>query len=130
MVIGVWISYRTAEGLVDRDYYEKGKVWFNAKSDEVDLGLTVSGPGKLKTGHNQLAITLRSHSKPLTGATIAVFLGRVPATTFDRTVGLRETAPGLYEAEVELPSAGKWLLRADLVTGKLKTERSWFIDVN
>ncbi|NTV02100.1 MAG: FixH family protein [Chlorobiaceae bacterium] len=129
MGCGIFFAYRNAEGLVETNYYERGNNWFQAKKEERRIGLEVVKPDSLALGDNRVRLVLRGHGRPLRQADVRLFIGNVSSSAHDLTLPMRETGPGVYEANAVVPSKGKWLLRMDLAAGKLKTSRSWFFDV-
>lgn len=52
---------------------------------------------------------------PLAGLTVAGVIGRPVSAAHDRPLAFRETAPGIYVADVEL-AAGDWRLEAEAVS--------------
>lgn len=130
MITGVTVAFRNAEGLVEPDYYLKQNDWFRQKGEERQLGLEVKRPESIRRGDNELTFVLTEQGTPLSHADVKVFVGNVSNKEHDLTIAMRETAPGAYRAQLNVPSKGKWLVRLDLTAPKLKTSRSWFYDVN
>jgi nitrogen fixation protein FixH len=130
MACGVTIAYRSAEGLVENNYYEKGNGWFQTKAAERQLGFEVGRPERLVQGSNDLRLTLSSHGRPIDGASVNIFVGNVSSKQYDLAHPMRETAPGVYQTSAVIPARGKWLVRMDLASKQLNTSKSWFYDVN
>jgi hypothetical protein len=130
MISGLMVAYRNAESLVEPDYYRKQHDWFHQKSEERRLDLKVRKPGTLSVGSNEVTFVLTEQGKPLRNARVRLFIGSVSKSDHDLTIAMRETATGVYTATVPVPSKGKWLVRMELDSDKLKTSRSWFYDVN
>jgi hypothetical protein len=129
MIIGLTLAFRNAESLVEPDYYRKQNDWFHQKSEEKRLGLDVRPPASLSTGDNEVAFVLTEQGMPLRNARVKLFIGNVSKSDFDLTRPMHETSPGVYAAELSVPSKGKWLVRIELESGQLKTSRSWFYDI-
>ncbi len=129
MGCGIYVAYHNAEGLVETNYYERGNGWFRTKEQEERLGFSVRKPDSLSAGRNAVRFVLTEHGQPLQQATVKLFVGNVSTPVHDATATMRETSPGVYEADALIPSKGKWLLRMDLAATELKTSRSWFFDV-
>ncbi len=130
MASGLTVAFRNAEGLVEPDYYLKQNGWFRAKTEERRIGLQVVRPESIRQGENELTFVLTEHGKPLTNAAVKLFIGQVQNSAQDVTFVMRETAPGIYKATVDVPARGKWLVRIDLSSNNLNTSKSWFYDVN
>jgi hypothetical protein len=129
MVIGLTVAFRNAESLVEPDYYRKQHDWFRQKSEERRLGLDVRPPLTLSTGKNRVTFVLTELGKPLSKARVHLFIGNVSKSDLDFDCPMRESSPGVYIAEATVPAKGKWLVRLELDSDHLKTNRSWFYDV-
>ena len=129
MGTGIYVAYRDAEGLVDKNYYEKGKSYFDAKTAEEKLGIAISKPLTLKQGSNEVRIGVTSHGKPLEHARLRLFIGNLSSSAYDSTLTMRELNPGIYQANAVIPFKGVWLLRADLAEQQLVISRKWFFDI-
>jgi nitrogen fixation protein FixH len=130
MGTGIYMAYSREEGLVDENYYEKGRDYFRAKSLEQQLGLAITAGNPLRKGTNDIDISVTSHGKPFEHAALTLFIGNVSTKGFDRTLNMQEQSPGNYHAVAAVPSGGKWLMRVDLEKNSLSTNRKWFYDVN
>jgi|GEM_PF-245908 len=131
MGTGIYFAYRDAEGLVDNNYYENGKSFFQSKAAEQKLGIVISRPGTLKPGSNEIRIEVSSHGKPMEHASVRLFTGNLSTAGFDSTIFMREFKPGSYQAITKIPFKGVWLVRIDLEQKPqhLKTSRKWFYDI-
>lgn len=131
MGTGIYFAYRDAEGLVDNNYYETGKSFFQSKAAEQKLGIAINRPDTLKQGSNEIRIDVTSHGKPLEDATVRLFTGNLSTTGFDSTIIMRELRPGSYQAIADVPFKGVWLVRIDLEQKPqhFKTSRKWFYDI-
>jgi nitrogen fixation protein FixH len=130
MGTGIYLAYSHEEGLVDDNYYEKGKNYFNAKSQEQHLSLAISSQQPLKLGGNDICISVTSHGKPFEHAALSLFIGNVSTKDYDRSMKMQERSPGNYHAEAAIPAGGKWLMRVEIEKNNLSTNRKWFFDVN
>jgi len=129
MISGLVAAFRNADGLVEPDYYLRQSSWFREKTEERRIGLEVRRPASIRTGENELTFVLTEHGNPLTKAAVKLFIGKVQSSGQDVTHAMRETAPGIYKATVDVPARGKWLVRIDLSSNNLTTSKSWFYDV-
>lgn len=129
MASGLTIAYRTAEGLVEPDYYARQARWFSEKAIERHIGFRVQPPEALARGGNEVTFIVTQRGRPLEKAVVALFIGKVSDKEHDLTIAMREKAPGIYTAQATVPSTGKWLVRMELSNDQLKTTRSWFYDI-
>jgi nitrogen fixation protein FixH len=129
MGCGIYVAYRDAEGLVDKNYYEKGNRYFAAKAVEKKLDIAISEPGALKKGSNEVRISVTSHGKPLEHANLSLFVGNLSSTGYDATLTMQEEAPGIYQATTTIPFKGVWFIRIDLIKQQLAATRKWFFDI-
>jgi len=130
MGIGIYVAYRDTEGLVETNYYETGTKFFQSKASEAKLDIAISQPEALKKGNNTIHISVTSQGKPLEHAKLNLFVGNLSKTAYDYTKSMQELSPGHYQANVEIPFKGIWLLRIDLDKQKLTTSRKWFYNIN
>ena len=130
MGTGIYMAYSREEGLVDDNYYEKGKEYFHARGLERQLGLAIEPQHPLGRGNNDIGVTVTSHGKPLEHAALTLFIGNISTKGYDRNLKMMERSPGNYHAEALIPSGGKWLMRVDFEKNNLSTNRKWFFDVN
>jgi nitrogen fixation protein FixH len=129
MGCGIYVAYRDAEGLVDKNYYEKGNRYFAAKAIENKLDIAISEPGALKKGSNEIRISVTSHSKPLEHAALSLFVGNLSSTGYDSSLTMLEEAPGIYQTTATIPFKGVWFIRIDLKKQQLAATRKWFFDI-
>ncbi|EAT59952.1 FixH family protein [Chlorobium ferrooxidans] len=130
MGCGVYVAFRDAEGLVDNNYYENSKGYFQAKAAEERLGIAIQPPAALKRGENEIRIAITSKGKPLEQANLTLFIGNLSSTGYDSTITMREEAPGIYRATAEIPFKGVWFARIDLKQQQqLITSKKWFSDI-
>lgn len=130
MGCGIYVAFRDAEGLVDNNYYENSKHYFQAKATEERLGIAISSPAVLKKGENKIRITVTSQGRPLERADLTLFIGNLSETGYDSTLAMREDAPGIYEATADIPFKGVWFTRIDLKQQQqLITSKKWFSDI-
>lgn len=130
MGTGIYMAYSREEGLVDENYFEKGRDYFQSKGQEQQLDLSIHPPEQLERGSNDIAITVTSHGKPFEHADLALFIGNISTKAYDRTVKMTERSPGNYHAEAPIPFKGKWLVRVEFAQNNLSTNKKWFFDVD
>jgi hypothetical protein len=130
MGCGIYIAYRDAEGLVEDDYYEHARSYFQTKASENTLGLAVSMPETLRKGNNDIRIVMKTHDKPLEHAVTRLFIGNLTKRGYDSTRLMKEISPGIYQANAVIPFKGIWLIRMELEKDHLKTSRKWFVELD
>ncbi len=130
MACGIYIAYKSADGLVDNNYYENSRRYFQTKALEEKLGMAVSRPSTLKLGHNVIRINTTSHGKPYGEGTLSIFIGNLSSTRFDSTMSMQQIYPGIYQVTATIPFRGVWFARVDIrQQQQLITSKKWFFDV-
>ena len=130
MGCGIYVAFRDAEGLVDNNYYEHSKRYFQAKALEENLGIKVSQPERLKLGHNIIRINATTHGKPLQDGNLSLFIGNLSTAGYDSTITMHQLSPGIYQATATIPFKGVWLAKVDLrQQQQLITTKKWFFEV-
>jgi nitrogen fixation protein FixH len=130
MACGIYVAYRNAEGLVDTNYYENSKHYFEAKAVEDKLDIGISRPDTLIQGRNMIRINATSHGKPLHDGALSLFIGNLSATGYDSTISMHQLSPGIYQATAIIPFKGVWFARIDLKQQQqLITSKKWFFNV-
>ena len=130
MGCGIYISYKSSDGLVDNNDYEKSKCYFQSKAIEEKLGIALSRPDTLKLGHNVVRISATSHGKALEEGNLSLFIGNISSTRYDSTMFMQKLSPGIYQVTTIIPFKGVWFARIDLKQQhQLITSKKWFFDV-
>ncbi len=130
MGCGIYIAYKSADGMVDNNYYENSTHYFQTKALEEKLGIAVSQPDSLKLGQNIIRVKATSHDKPLREGTLSLFIGNLSNTRFDSMSTMRQTSPGIYQTKATIPFKGVWFARIDLKQQQqLITTKKWFFNV-
>ena len=130
MGCGIFIAYKSADGLVDNNYYENSTHYFQTKALEEKLGIALSRPDSLKLGQNTIRLQATSHGKPLEEGSLSLFIGNLSNTRYDSTIIMRKLSPGIYQATATIPFKGVWLARVDLKQQQQRiTSKKWFFDV-
>jgi len=130
MGCGIFIAYKSADGLVDNNYYENSTHYFQTKALEENLGIALSRPDSLKLGQNTIRLQATSHGKPLEEGSLSLFIGNLSNTRYDSTIIMRKLSPGIYQATATIPFKGVWLARVDLKQQQQRiTSKKWFFDV-
>lgn len=65
-------------------------------------------PAELKAGKAKFSARVLHHGEPASGATVKLILSMPEMGHGGPEPDMKETSPGLYEAEVELGMAGAW----------------------
>jgi len=117
--IFTYLAVTTFGGLVSNDTYRKGLEYnkqLAAENAQQQLGWTASL--ELARRGEEIRFTLQDKdSDPVSGRLVRVHVGRPATDQFDRTVLLRETAPGTYTRDIALPAAGNWLASLEVLEG-------------
>ncbi len=130
MGCGIFIAYKSADGLVDNNYYENSTHYFQTKALEEKLGIALSRPDSLKLGQNTIRLQATSHGKPLEEGSLSLFIGNLSNTRYDSTIIMRKLSPGIYQATATIPFKGVWLARVDLKQQQQRiTSKKWFFNV-
>ena len=130
MGCGIYIAFKNADGLVDNNYYENSRRYFQTKAIEEKLGIAVSRPDTLKLGHNVIRVNATSHGKPLENGALSLFIGNLSNTRYDSTMSMQKISPGIYQATAIIPFKGMWFTRVDLrQQQELIASKKWFFDV-
>ena len=95
MGCGIYIAYKSADGLVDNNYYENSSRYFQAKATEEKLGIALSLPDTLKPGDNVIRVNATSHGKPLGNVALSLFIGNLSSTLYDSTMIMQKLSPGI-----------------------------------
>jgi nitrogen fixation protein FixH len=127
IVITFYMANKSYDGLVEERYYDKSKKYFETKKIEEDLGLTVNFDRDMKIGKNIFQVSISKKDGHLRGAKTILFVGNIASEKYDRKYPLREDAPGIYKAAVDIPAKGKWLFRLDIENNEIVTDRRWTV---
>lgn len=130
MGTGIYMAYSRNDGLVDDNYYELSKNFFQTKAAERQFDIAIKPPESLKTGINDISISVTSHGKPFEHAALSLFIGNLSTTGYDRSLNMQEISPGNYHARSTIPFKGVWLVRADLEKINIRTSKKWFFNVD
>ncbi|HEB75593.1 MAG TPA: hypothetical protein ENJ04_04510 [Nitrospirae bacterium] len=126
-----YVAADVYDGLVDTNYYESARDYFESSRMEEALGLEVAVEGeRLKRGRNGFSVRISAGGRPLSGADVRLFVGNISTTGYDRTYPLVEGAAGVYSADVEIPVSGRWLLNLGIEDRRIRTGKKWFITVD
>ncbi len=130
MGCGIYIAFKSADGLVDNNYYENSSSYFKTKALEEKLGIAVSRPETLKLGQNVIRVKATSHGQPLEDGALSLFIGNLSSTRYDSTKFMQKISPGIYQTSATIPFRGVWFTRVDLKQQQqLITSKKWFLDV-
>ena len=121
----IYIAHRSWDGLVDRRYSEAGANEFAEREAEARAGFTASLPDRYRAGENRFRAVLSTSAGPLRGARVTLDAMRIGGPRDDRSVTLREEAPGAYAADVDLPLPGQWTFSLSVDADQLHARRRW-----
>jgi nitrogen fixation protein FixH len=104
----VWIAFTHMPSEVTSNAYQKG-LSYNQTLEKAAAQKTLGWKGEITLTGSTLRFLLKdAHNQPISGAKIDGWLVRPSEQALDRSVTLKETEKGLYQAEVELPAKGLW----------------------
>ena len=91
-----------------------------AQQRNLGWNIDLQGIDGLKSDHaGKLALTIvDKQQQPVTGATVDLGFWRLANSHDDKHLTMHETAPGQYEAEANLPDAGRWILELYITKGE------------
>jgi len=121
----IYIAHRSYDGLVDRRYYEAASSEFSGREEEERAGFTAALTDRYTTGKNRFRAVLSTSAGPLRGARVTLDVLRIEGSRHDRTVTLREEAPGVYGADLFLPVPGRWIFSLLAEAAPLRARRRW-----
>ncbi len=121
----IYIAHRSWDGLVDRRYSEAGSNEFAEREAEARAGFTATLPDRYRAGENRFRVVLSTSAGPLRGARVTLDAMRIEGPRDDRSITLREEAPGAYVADVFLPLPGQWTFALSADGEQLHARRRW-----
>jgi len=116
----------TNPGLVEEDYYEKGRefeqTFLKRMAARSALGweLGIEVPSRLVTGKSSV-VRLTATDKnglPISGAEVTLTAYRPSDATADFTIPMKEIVPGQYDGFADFPLKGIWELKARITKGE------------
>jgi nitrogen fixation protein FixH len=138
-VIFIVTAFRTNPGLVDQDYYEKGRYHDNNYQKKLEtrnrLGWRVAmqTPEQITLGNpGNFSVTVNDRvGQPLKGATVALHAYRPSDSTADIKTELEpvENADGVFQSKIALPLKGIWDINITVSQGEESLENSRRINV-
>lgn len=112
----VTTAVKTHPGVVTEKAYEHGLA-YNQFIAEQEAQEARGWQGSLHLSGKLLRFELQGRDgAPLTGATVEAEIIRPVGVAYDFTADLKETSPGVYEAELAFPQPGQW---------KIGVQASW-----
>ena len=125
-----YLSNHYYEGIVEPNYYERSKDYFLKREREEALGLKLFLLNDFKKGDNDFKVKIGLKERVLRGAKVRLFIGNISSSEYDHTYDLKEISPGIYGAFINLPFNGRWILRLDIESDRIKTEKRWVVDID
>ena len=132
-VIFIVTAFRTSPGLVDDDYYEKGRYHDANYQQKLEarnrLGWNIhlQTPPSIKQGEpgNFNVNVIDRVGNPLRDATVTLQAYRPSDATADMQTELERIADGVFQSKLALPLKGFWDIKVTVVQGEesLNTER-------
>ena len=122
-----WFALDSWTGLAETHSYQKGLAYNDelaAAERQKALGWRSDVRLDGATDARTVTIEMRdAGGAPLTGLAVGLRLLRPTHEGLDREVAAAEQAPGIYTAEIDLPEAGRWNVRLDVVAGNGRSYR-------
>lgn len=131
------ITLKHKPNLVDKDYYEEGRKYEATILQQMEERKALGWDMQLKipstiigetitylmgsSGTYQFSILDKS-SQPLTGAQVTLFAYRPSDSQADKQVKMTEVTAGNYQAYLDLPLQGAWMLTAQARSGNQVSE--------
>ncbi len=139
-IIFITTAFMTTPGLVDNDYYEKGR-YHDANYQEVmearnRLGwnIKLQTPASLKQGEaaNFNVNVVDKVGMPLKEATVTILAYRPSDASADMQTELERIADGVFQSKLALPLKGIWDLKVTVAQGEesLNTSRRVSVTAN
>lgn len=130
----LYLAFRTDDGLVEENYYEKGLMYNSTLRNEKELGwdieLSFDGtPGAKPANGVNVRIYDRAGAG-LEGAAVKVTLRRPTSDRYDRVFGLVRSGSGpSYSGAIAIPLPGIWDLRVTAGKDGHEMEKTFRIHV-
>jgi nitrogen fixation protein FixH len=113
----VWLALGSFPGLVSGDAYREGLAYnrtLEARDAQRALGWQVTVDAGEQGTPRRIEARFRDRDgAPLRGLDVTARMVRPVARGADRSIVLREVAPGTYRAEDDVPSVGHWRIEID-----------------
>ncbi|GAB4362638.1 MAG: hypothetical protein Kow00128_02550 [Deltaproteobacteria bacterium] len=123
----ILLAVRSYDGPVEERYSLRGERFLAERERDEAIGLTIRVPDRIARGETRFLALLSTAAGPLRDASVALRAMRISGGKEDRTVPLREEAPGRYAGILSLPSPGTWMLQLTVRGGGIDTVRNWTV---
>lgn len=125
-VIFIVTAFNTNPGLVDKDYYEKGRYHDNNYQKKLEarnrLGWNISlqTPEKIVIGRpDNYSVNVTDRvGNPLKETTVEIHAYRPSDATADLKAELTPLAPGVFQSKLQLPLKGIWDINITVTQGE------------
>jgi nitrogen fixation protein FixH len=137
-VVFIVTAFKTNPGLVDRDYYEKGRYHDNNYQKKLEarnrLGwkIELTTPGSIvinQPGNFSVNISDRI-GNPLKDAKVLLHAYRPSDSSADMKIELTPLTTGVFQEKIQLPLKGAWDLNVTVTQGEETLEISRRINVD
>lgn len=127
--ITVWLAVRSADGLVDDDYYKQGlAVNQHIQRDREAAARGLAGELMLGGDGRQLRLRLVSGPGETPGATLRVHAAHPTRSGADQDVTVERGADGLYAGRFAQPLAGRWRITVEEAGAGWRLVGDWNVD--
>jgi len=120
----IMIAYSASPDLVNKDYYEKGKNYFEAEAKRQQGGTSLWRLNLMPPKHPVVAkaqlyrlFVIDSDGKPVREGRVELFAYRPNDATKDFQISMRQADIGTFLAEITFPLPGKWDLIGQIEHG-------------
>lgn len=129
--ITTWLAIRSADGLVEDDYYKQGlAVNQRIERDHEAARLGLSGELMLGVDGRQLRLVLDGRSPFLPPKTLVLTLSHPTRAGLDQRLELGMRDDGVYGAVLTKPVAGRWNVAVQDSAAKWRLVGGWNIDAS
>jgi nitrogen fixation protein FixH len=117
VVITIFVGTTTFEGTVVSDPYEAGLKWDAKQRDRRESGWNVALVTRsVSAGRNEILVSAADgQGKPLSEVSISLKLASISTNRYDREYPMERIRDGAFQAIVDIPRHGPWLVTITLV---------------
>ena len=124
-IITMVIAVRTADPLVNDDYYKRGKeINIELSRDNEAVRLHLSGQVMFGDNGKNVRVMLNSPDQAAPD-TLTLLMLHPTLPEHDRTVNLKLAGQGFYVGEMTLPSAAHWFARVQDSQDRWRLQSEW-----
>ena len=127
-VVTLWLALASDDGLVADDYYKRGLAINPVRARDAAAGARrYSARVVFDSAFDRVRVTLAGTELP---AALLLRVVHPTRTGQDRVVPLAATGPGVYEAALAPPAAGRWQLTLEDPARTWRLSASWRVPLD